>query len=346
MKAKDTRRRTWITILVIAGIVIVFLLLVDVGAVIDELRNADWALLGLATAMLLIGYYIQTLRWRHLLRNTPSITYTFHTMNIGTFTNLVTFIPTLPIRSFFMGDRQDVSIPQATSSLTIGFVFDLVMKILAILSAVVLVAPLNSNLATILLFIGVIFLIFGSILLLVRNIEKINSWITSMLLRGRFMKEGQVKGLLAGLAKGLEEVGSTRKIAIIFFFSLITLSFFIVFYIFGLMAFKINPPPEEMLVTVLMAVFFVNPTGPYLPGVFNVLLVVPMVLVSNISVEALVAYSIVIYAFLLVIWLVLGIWAMRHYKLSFSELRESAREGIEFVRQSQDSELIDGLDNA
>ena len=67
MNAKQTRRRTWITILVITAIVIVFILLVDVGAVIDELRNADWALLGLATAMLLIGYYIQTLRWRHLL---------------------------------------------------------------------------------------------------------------------------------------------------------------------------------------------------------------------------------------------------------------------------------------
>ena len=41
MDAKQTRRRTWITVLVIVGIVIVFLLLVDVGVVIDELRNAD-----------------------------------------------------------------------------------------------------------------------------------------------------------------------------------------------------------------------------------------------------------------------------------------------------------------
>lgn len=344
MDPKQTRRRTWITILVIAGIVVVFLLLVDVGAVIDELRNADWIFLGLATAFLLIGYYIQTLRWRHLLRNVPSITYTFHTMNIGTFTNLTTFIPTLPIRSFFMGDREDVSIPQATSSLTIGFVFDLVMKILAIFSAFVLAAPINSAAGTILLIFGVIFLIFSSLLLFVHNIDKINSWATSLLLRGRFMREDQVQSLLSGFAKGLEEVGSTRKIAAIFLFSLVTLSFFIGFYYFGLLAFNINPPPEMMLLTILVAVFFVNPTGPYLPGLFNFLLVVPIVLVSNISVESLVAYSIVIYAFLLVIWLVLGIWAMRHYKLSFSELRDRAREGIDFFRQSQDSELIDEPD--
>jgi uncharacterized protein (TIRG00374 family) len=344
METKDTRRRMWITILVIAGIVVVFLLLVDVGAVIDELRNADWVYLGLAAAMLLIGYYIQTLRWRHLLRNVPSITYTFHTMNIGTLTNLITFIPTLPIRSFFMGDREDVSIPQATSSLTIGFVFDLVMKILAILLALVLAAPIDSNVGTILLFFGIIFLIFGGILIAVHNINKINSWATNLLSRARFLKKEQVNGLLSGLAEGLEEIGSTKKIAAIFFYSLVSLSFFIAFYIFGLLAFNINPPPEMMLVTVLVASFFVNPTGPYLPGVFNFLLVVPMAMVSNISVEALVAYSLVIYAVLLVIWSVLGIWAMRHYKLSFSELRERAIEGIDFVRQSQDSELIDGPD--
>jgi len=225
MNAKGTSRRTWINFLVIAAIVVVFLLLVDVGAVIDELRNADWVFLGLASALLLIGYYIQTLRWRQLLRNVPSITYTFHTMNLGTFTNLTTFIPTLPIRSFFMGDREDVSIPQATSSLTIGFVFDLVMKILAILSAIVLAAPINSDAGTILLFFGVIFLIFSSLLLFVKNIDKINSWATSLLLRGRFMREDQVKGFLSGLAEGLEEVGSTKKIAAIFFYSLVSCLF-------------------------------------------------------------------------------------------------------------------------
>jgi hypothetical protein len=265
-------------------------------------------------------------------------------MNIGTLTNLITFIPTLPIRSFFMGDREDVSIPQATSSLTIGFVFDLVMKILAILLALVLAAPIDSNVGTILLFFGIIFLIFGGILIAVHNINKINSWATNLLSRARFLKKEQVNGLLSGLAEGLEEIGSTKKIAAIFFYSLVSLSFFIAFYIFGLLAFNINPPPEMMLVTVLVASFFVNPTGPYLPGVFNFLLVVPMAMVSNISVEALVAYSLVIYAVLLVIWSVLGIWAMRHYKLSFSELRERAIEGIDFVRQSQDSELIDGPD--
>ena len=338
MDKKQTRRRTWITILVIAGIVVLFLLLVDVGVVIDELRNADWAYLGLATGALLIGYFIQTLRWRHLLGDVPPIKYTFHTMNVSTFTNLMTFIPTTPIRIFFMGEREDVSIPQATSSITIAFVFDWVMKIIAILGAMVLLAPIDSNAGTIVIFIGIIILIFVAILVLVGNFGKIKTWAAPRLAKLKFLNEDQVEGMLSGLAEGLEQVSSAKKVSVIFLYSLLSWSFFIGFYILGLLAFNISAPPEVMLATVLVAAFFVNPTGPYLPGVFNMLLVVPMALVSNIDVEALVAYSIVIYAILLVIWLLLGVWAMRTYKLSLSELRERAKEGIELVRQTQDVE--------
>jgi len=341
MNAKDTRRRTWITVLVIGAIVVVFLLLVDVGAVIDELRNADWVYLGLATGALLIGYYIQTLRWRHLLGDVPPTSYTFHTMNVSTFTNLMTFIPTTPIRIFFMGEREDVSVPQATSSLTIAIIFDWVMKIIAILGAMVLLAPIESNTGTIAIFVGIIILIFIVILLLVSNIDKIIAWAAPRLTRIRSLKEEQVEGMLSGLAEGLEEVNSAKKISVIFLYSLLSWTFFIGFYILGLLALNINPPPEVMLAMVLVAAFLVNPTGPYLPGVFNVLLVVPMALVSNVAIEALVAYSLVIYAILLVIWLLLGTWAMRRYKLSLSELRERAKEGIDQVSQAQGAEPND-----
>jgi len=337
MKTNNTRRRTWISILVIIGIVVVFLLLVDVGAVIDELRNADWVYLGFAVVALIIGYFIQTLRWRRLLGNFPPTKFTFHTMNISTFTSLLTFIPVTPIRVFFMGESDDVTIPQATSSLTLAIIFDWVMKIVALLGALVLFAPVSSNAGTIILFIGVIVLIFAGILILVHNLERIISWATPFFLRRGILKEEQVEGLFSGLAQGLKGVGSTKQVALIFLISLAAWTFFIIFYILGLLAFNINLQPEVMLATVLVAAFLVNPSGPYLPGVFNVLLVVPMALVSGADIEALVAYSIVIYAVLLVIWLLLGIWAMRMYKLSFNELRERAREGFEIVRQVQEA---------
>ncbi|UCD40653.1 MAG: flippase-like domain-containing protein [Chloroflexota bacterium] len=337
MKAQNTRRRSWITVLVILAIVVVFLLLIDIGAVIDELRNADWFFLGLATAFLIIGFYIQALRWRHLLGKIPSISYTFHTINVSTFTNLMTFIPSITTRSFFMGEYEGLSIPQSASSLLITFVFDLVIKLIAILGAMVLLAPIGSNIITVAIFIGVIILIFAGVLLLVHNVDKIISLITTLLFRLGIFQEEQADRMLTGLADGLKEVGTTKKVAVIFLYSLITWSFFIAFYIFGLLAFNIKPGPEVLIASALVAAFFVNPTGPYLPGIFNFLLVVPIALISNIDIESLVAYSIVIYAVLLILWIVLGIWAMRHYKLTFSELRNRAKEGIDQVQNANDS---------
>jgi uncharacterized protein (TIRG00374 family) len=337
MNAQNTRRRSWITVLVILAIVVVFLLLIDIGAVIDELRNADWFFLGLATAFLIIGFYIQALRWRHLLGKIPSISYTFHTINVSTFTNLMTFIPSITTRSFFMGEYEGLSIPQSASSLLITFVFDLVIKLIAIFGAMVLLAPIGSNIITVAIFIGVIILIFAGVLLIVHNVDKIISSITTFLFRLGIFHEEQVDRMLTGLADGLKEVGTTKKVAVIFLYSLITWSFFIAFYIFGLLAFNIKPEPEVLIASALVAAFFVNPTGPYLPGIFNFLLVVPIALISDIGIESLVAYSIVIYAVLLILWIVLGIWAMRHYKLTFSELRNRAKEGIDQVQNANES---------
>jgi uncharacterized membrane protein YbhN (UPF0104 family) len=84
MNEKNIKRRSWVSLLIVVGLVIVFLVLVDIGAVIDELKNADWGYLVLATAFLLAGYFIHAIRWRYLLRKRPQLPYTFHTLNIDT----------------------------------------------------------------------------------------------------------------------------------------------------------------------------------------------------------------------------------------------------------------------
>ena len=50
MDNKTNKRRTWVTILVVVGLIIVFLVLVDIEVVIDELKNANWGYLAIATA--------------------------------------------------------------------------------------------------------------------------------------------------------------------------------------------------------------------------------------------------------------------------------------------------------
>ena len=52
-----------------------------VGAVIEEIVNADWIFLGGATAVLLVSYVLLSVRWRYLLGNRPGTSYTFYTMS-------------------------------------------------------------------------------------------------------------------------------------------------------------------------------------------------------------------------------------------------------------------------
>jgi uncharacterized membrane protein YbhN (UPF0104 family) len=115
MNDKNVKRRSWITVLVVIGLIIVFLVLVDIGAVIDELKKADWGYLALATVFLLLGYLIQAVRWLYLLRKRPRLPDTFHIMNITTMANLMTFIPTTPNRIFLMGENEKVTMPMTMS---------------------------------------------------------------------------------------------------------------------------------------------------------------------------------------------------------------------------------------
>ena len=285
MNEKNVKRRSWVSVLIVVGLIIVFLVLVDIGTVIDELKNADWGYLALAVAFLLAGFFIQAIRWRYLLRNLPRLPYTFHTLNIATMTNLMTFIPSIPTRVFLMGENEKVTIPQATSSITIAFILDLVMKILAIMGLILLRSDPSSTGMTIFLYLIIVIVIFAGIILLATNIDKIATRFTPLL--GRLS------------------------------------------FVIGLLAFNIEQPLGDLIMAVIAAIIFINPTGPYLPGIFNVLLVAPMTLVSEIDVEALFALSLVIYALLLVVWVGLGAWGLRYFNIRLSDLRQWVSEGIE-----------------
>jgi uncharacterized protein (TIRG00374 family) len=338
MNEENVKRRSWVSVLIVVGLIIVFLVLVDIEAVIDELKNADWGYLTLAVAFLLAGFFIQAMRWRYLLRKLPRLPYTFHTLNIATMTNLMTFIPSIPIRAYLMGENEKVTIPQATSSLTIAFILDLVMKILVIMGLILLRSDPTSSGVTILLYLLIVTVIFAGVLLLATNIDKIVTRLTPLLGRLSFLKEEQAERLTSGLAEGLSEVGSTRQLSIALAYSLFAWICFLIFFVIALLAFNIEQPLGDLIMAVMAGLILINPTGPYLPGMFNVLLVAPMALVSDIDVEALFAFSLVIYAILLVVWVGLGAWGLRQFNIHFSDLRQQVSEGIEQLRSAEDAD--------
>jgi uncharacterized membrane protein YbhN (UPF0104 family) len=219
MESEQKSRRPWVTWLVIGVIVIVFLVLVDVGAVIEEIVNADWIYLGGATAVLLVSYVLLSVRWRYLLGNRPGTSYTFYTMNVSNMANLMTFIPVTAIRIVLMGQHKKVTIPQSSSSITIAIALDWVMKIISLICAVLV--GISSRSSTTVLVIGVLLLIglIAGMLLILSNAEKIGVKLVPLLGRVPRVTEEQAQGIITGFLEGLEGAGTPRQLLVAWLWS-------------------------------------------------------------------------------------------------------------------------------
>ena len=343
MNKKNPGGRPWIKILVILAIIIVFLILFDVELIVEAIRDANWALLAVAGGVLLVGYVLMAKRLQHLLSDRCSFSHTFHSQNVSSLMNLITFIPVTPIRIFLLGEDDEVTIPQATSSVSIAIVIDWVMKIVAILGAILLTAGSVSIGQFILIGVILVAIIIGGMLLLVANGDKVVTKSTPLLARLPIISEEQSENLLSGLMEGLKGVGSVRHLLITYFWTILAWICGVSFYFLGMLAMGINLPADLMLAGALFAAVVVNPFSPYLPGIYQTLLVAAIYIVVRgdaAFVIQLIAFSFAIYLVTLVLIFGLGFWGLRGLNLKFSELRDEIAAGIQDINKQRKQEEV------
>ena len=216
METKEKSGRPWVRFLVVGLIIVAFLIFFDVEEVLGYIRDADWGYLGLALVVILVGYVLAAVRWRHLLGRKPTLRFTFDTMNVSNMANLMTFIPVTAIRVVLMGENKKVTIPQATSSLSIAIILDWIIKIIALLGSIMIILRTATS-GDIFLISGVIIaVIIGAILLLVANADKVVAKGVPLLARLPFLSEEQSHGIMSGLMEGLQGVGSPSQLLIAF----------------------------------------------------------------------------------------------------------------------------------
>jgi hypothetical protein len=341
MNEKKPGGRPWVKILVILGIIIVFLILFDVELIVEAIRDANWAYLAAAGGILLIGYVLMAKRLQHLLSDRSSLSHTFHAMNVSSMMNLLTFIPATPIRIFLLGEDDEVTIPQATSSVSIAIVIDWVMKIIAILGAILLTAGSVSIGQFLLVGVILVAVIIGGMLLLVANGDKVVTKLTPLLARLPIISEEQSENLLSGLMEGLKGVGSVRHLIVTYFWTILAWICGVSFYFIGMLAMGISLPADLLLAGALFATVIVNPFSPYLPGIYQTLLVAAIYIVVRGDADfvlLLVAFSIVIYLVTLVLIFGLGYWGLRGLNLKFSELRDEIAASIQEMQAQRKQE--------
>lgn len=280
MNKEKSGGNPWLKLLGIVVVIIVFLVLFDIELIIQEIRNADWGYLGAAIVVLLVSYLVMAVRLRYMLGNRPELGYTFHATNVANMMNLITFIPVTLIKLFLMGQNKKVSVPQATSSVTIGIAFDWVVKIIALLGVILLRMQTTSVGQFLLVGAVVILLILGLLLLLDAKSESVVEKGGPFLARLPVINEEQAHDAIGSFMEGLGSVGSPLKLIITMLWTLLGWIGGFLFYYLGMLAMGIQLSPDLMLAGVLFAGFVVNPFSPYLPGLYHVLLVASIYIVT------------------------------------------------------------------
>ena len=102
MRKGSSRIQLWITIGLVVLLIALLVSLVDMGAVFDLLRQAEWRLLLLGTGLLLICYGLLAVRWRYVLANRAPLTRTLHILTSGLMFSTITPVPNSPFRVVVM----------------------------------------------------------------------------------------------------------------------------------------------------------------------------------------------------------------------------------------------------
>jgi uncharacterized protein (TIRG00374 family) len=320
-------RRILGVIIGIAVIIAIFLLLVDLGEVIQELESADPRYLLLASAAFLAGLVAFAARWRALLNYEPSLIFTFHASNLGHAGNiLLPFRAGEAIRVLVMGTDTEVSLAESTSSFVVERLFEQLMRVLAVLGAVLIGVGLETSAEAIIG--GLLFVVLGfaAILYLTTHPDFTLSKGARLLAAIPRVSEERAHQATADLLANLSSIAHPRRFAIALGWSLLSWSLFWLFFFITFRALNTNLPVQDQIAISLGALAISPPSAATQPGLFHASVVAPLSAVGF-DAELITAYAVLLHILEMIWLIILAIWALLATKISLSEIRDLFRPG-------------------
>ena len=312
---------------VIIVIIAIFLLLVDLDEVLNELSTADPRLLLLASAAFLAGLVAFAARWRALLNYEPSLIFTFHASNLGHAGNiLLPFRAGEAIRILVMGTDAEVSLAESTSSFVVERLFEQLMRLLAIMGAVLVGVGLETSAEAIVG--GVLFVILGfaAVLYLATHPEFTLSKGTRLLAAIPRVSEERAQQATADLLANLSSIAHPRRFLIVLGWSLLSWSLFWLFYFITLRALDTGLSLQDQVAISLGGLAISPPSAATQPGLFHASVVAPLSAVGY-DVELVTAYAVLLHIIEMIWLIILAIWALIATKISLGDIRDLFRPG-------------------
>jgi uncharacterized protein (TIRG00374 family) len=303
-------------------IIAIFLLLVDLDAVLEQLQTANPLLLLLASAAFVAGLVAFAARWRALLNYEPSLVFTFHASNMGHAGNiLLPFRFGEAIRVLVMGTDKAVSLAESTSSFVVERLFEQSMRLLAVLGAVMIGVGLETSAAA--LVGGLIFVVLGfaAVLWLANHPEFTLQKGTRLLAKIPRVSEERARQATADFLANLSGIAQPRRFAVVLGWSFLSWVLFWLFFFITLRALDTGLALQEQIAISLGALAVSPPSAATQPGLFHASVVAPLAAVGF-DTELVTAYAVLLHILEMIWLIILASWGLFATKISLSEIRD------------------------
>ena len=328
MNERSSRRQLLITVGLVVLLIVLLVSLVDMGAVFDLLRQADWRSLMLGTGFLLISYGLLAVRWRYVLANQPRLTKTLHILTSGLMFSIITPIPNSPFRVVVMDRTTPVKATAATSSILIEYVLSFILRLAGLaLIVVLLVGSLRGSERPLLVGAGVVGLMVLILFVLFSRAEQIAPTLALALQRLPRIDAERAERIASTALEGLASTGSPLRFggALLLSFAYYLCSF--AFYYLALQALGLESR-VPLVVLALGALFLVPPASPMMPGIFHSVMIAPLVALKWLEAEPATAYAVILHAVQMVCLIVLGVWGLSRLDIKMGEVLAEVRNRV------------------
>jgi uncharacterized protein (TIRG00374 family) len=328
MEVNGSRRQLLITIGLAVLLIALLVSLVDIGAVFDLLRQADWRLLLLGTGFLLLCYGLLAVRWRYVLANQPGLTKTLHILTSGLMFSTITPVPNSPFRVVVMDRTTPVRAFEATSSILIEYVLSFILRLIGVaLGVVLLVGSLRGAERPLLAGVGAVGLMLLVLFALFSRAEQLAPILARALQRLPRIDADRADRIASATIEGLASTGSPRRFGGALLLSLAYWLCALAFYYLALRALGLELRVPHVAVAI-GALFLVPPASPLMPGIFHSVLIAPLVALNWMGAESATAYAVLLHAIQMLCLIVLGVWGLSRLDVGVAEILAEVRDRV------------------
>ena len=308
-------------------LLLLFIFLVEIDLLILLFRTINWLYLVAATACLLGGYLLLTVRLRYILLNRPGWWETFYANSIGYMLHIGLFAPAMISRTASVGWVTSLSMAQASSGILIERLMEQVMRVSAGILVAALVAKMQTNTEVAVGGGGFLLLaMFGAIFVVTRYPDQVVNSIAPRLGRVRYVSEEQVRSTATSMLQGLQAINSAGRLIVSLLLSYAIWTGFLIFQYLVLVALPLDLPADQMLLIAAVVLTVMPPSINVMLIVYQVVVTILLVTFRLTDTTTALTYAVTLHLIQMICWIVLGGWSVRQTDLSFSQLVQAMRK--------------------